>query len=149
MWVRILPWRHPPPWEDAGLDCRMARTRGKGRTARRELDRERLERSAELYLQTPFRTRSAVRVDEFAAYLRRARPHVSRIVQDLTGMSARDFLREKQLAHAQLLLRTTPAPVEQVALASGFGTAWTFYRCFKAAFGMTPAEYRERVTKCE
>lgn len=127
----------------------MPRAGGKERAARRELDRERLERSAELYLQTPFRTRSAVRVDEFAAYLRRARPHVSRIVQDLTGMSASDFLRGKQLAHAQLLLRTTPAPVEQVALASGFGTAWTFYRCFKAAFGMTPAEYRKHVTKCE
>lgn len=55
-------------------------------------------------------------------YLRRARPHVSRVIPEVTGMSARDFLRARQLAHAQLLLRTTPASVEQIALASGFGT---------------------------
>jgi transcriptional regulator GlxA family with amidase domain len=86
-------------------------------------------------------------VDEFAEYLRRARPHVSRIVPDVIGISVRNFLREKQLVHAQMLLRTTPATVEQIAIASGFGTGWTFYRCFKAAVGMTPTEYREHVTK--
>ncbi len=83
-------------------------------------------------------------MDEFAQYLRRARPHVSRLVRELTGMSVRDFLREKQLAHAQMLLRTTPAPVEQIALASAFGTGWTFHRCFKAAVGITPAQYRKQ-----
>lgn len=120
----------------------MSRTGGKGRASRRQTDRERLERAAELYLETCYHARSAARVDELADFLRRARPHISRIVPDLFGMPVRDFLREKQLAHAQLLLRTTPATVEQIALSSAFGTSWTFYRCFKAAFGMTPAEYR-------
>lgn len=127
----------------------MARTRAQGRRARLEADRQRLDRAAELYLQTCYRTRTAARADEFAVYLRRARPHVSRMVRELTGMPVRDFLREKQLAHARLLLRTTPAPVEQIALASAFGTGWTFHRCFKAAYGVTPARYRNEVMKSE
>jgi AraC family transcriptional regulator len=125
----------------------MPRTTGKARAARREADRQRLDRAAELYLHTCYRTRSAARVDEFAEYLQRTRPHVSRIVAGVIGMPVREFLRQKQLAHARMLLRTTPASVEQIALASGFGTGWTFHRCFRAAFGMTPAQYRNDVTK--
>jgi AraC family transcriptional regulator len=117
--------------------------------AQREADRERLERAAELYLQSCYRARSAARVDEFADYLRRSRTHVSRIVPDVIGMPVRDYLRAKQLQHAQWLLRMTPASVEHIALSSAFGTSWTFYRCFKAAFGMTPTEFRRHVTKGE
>jgi transcriptional regulator GlxA family with amidase domain len=40
-------------------------------------------------------------------------------------------------------------PIAQIALSSAFGTEWTFHRCFKAAFGVTPSVYREQVTKCE
>lgn len=155
MWVGVPGHSHTPSCETRSVAVaassrqEMARTKTRARAARREADREKLDRAAELYLQTCYRTRTAARVDEFAEYLRRARPHVSRIVPEVIGMPVRDFLREKQLGHAQALLRTTPASVEQIALASGFGTGWTFYRCFKAAFGMTPTEYRTHVTKWE
>jgi AraC-like DNA-binding protein len=121
--------------------------------ASRDADRRRLEDAAEFYLRACYGTRTAARADEFAAYLALARPYVSRRVAELIGIPLRDFLRERQLAYAQRLLRTTPISVEQVALASAFGTAWTFHRCFKAAFGITPAEYRagarDEVTKRE
>lgn len=107
----------------------------------------RLERAAELYLHACYGTRTAARAEEFAEYLRVARPYLSRLVPELIGMPLRDFLRARQLKYAQRLLRTTPAPVDQIAISSAFGTPWTFYRCFKAAFGMTPAEYRDQVTK--
>jgi AraC-like DNA-binding protein len=70
------------------------------------------------------------------------RPYLSRLVPELIGIPLHDFLHEQQLAHAQHLLRTTPLTIDQIALASAFGTPWTFYRCFKAAFGMTPSKYR-------
>jgi AraC-like DNA-binding protein len=77
------------------------------------------------------------------------RPYLSRRVAELAGMPLTDFLRQRQLAYAQHLLRTMPMSVKQIALASAFGTEWTFHRCFKAAFGVTPSSYRAQVTKCE
>jgi AraC-like DNA-binding protein len=111
--------------------------------------RNRLEGAREFYLRACYGTRTAARADEFAEYLRLTRPYLSRRVAALAGKPLRDYLRESQLAYAQRLLRTTPASVVQIALASAFGTEWTFHRCFKAAFGMTPSAYRKQVTKCE
>jgi len=122
---------------------------GTQQTARHEAHRQRLEAAAEFYLRTCYGSRTAARADEFAEYLCLARPHLSRIVPRIIGVAVSDFLRNKQLAYAQQLLRTTPLSVEQIALASAFGTGWTFHRCFKASFGVTPAEYRREVTKCE
>lgn len=125
------------------------KTKTKHATRTREADIHRLEGSAQFYLRACYGTRTAARADEFAEYLRLTRPHLSRRVVELTGMTARDFLRQRQLAYAQRLLLTTPLAIEQIALASAFGTVWTFYRCFKAAFGITPSAYRTQVTKCE
>lgn len=128
----------------------MRRKTGKKRVTRsREADRQRLEAAAEFYLRACYGTQTAARAEEFAEYLRLARPYLSRRVAELIGMPVRDFLRERQLAYAQRLLRTTPLSIEQIALASAFGTGWTFYRCFKTAFGVTPSAYRRQVTKRE
>ena len=54
---------------------------------------------------------------------------------------------ERQLPYAQHLLETTTLSTVQVGRRAAFGTHPTFYRCFKAAFGMTPGEYRKQVTK--
>lgn len=109
----------------------------------------RLEGAAEFYLRDCYGMQTAARAEEFAGCLRLARPYLSRRVAELIGIPVRDFLRERQLAHAQRLLRTMPMSVEQIALASAFGTGSTFHRCFKAAFGITPSKYRAQVTKCE
>jgi AraC-like DNA-binding protein len=117
-------------------------TQGKRVARSRDADRRRFERAAELYLHACYGTKTAARADEFAAYLRLARPYLSRVVPDLIGMPLGDYLRGQQLIYAKHLLRTTPLTIDQIALASAFGTPWTFYRCFKAAVGMTPSEYR-------
>ena len=111
-------------------------------TRSRDDDRRRFERAAELYLHACYGTKTAARAEEFASFLRMTRPYLSRIVPELIGMPLHDFLRQQQLAYAQNLLRTMPLTIDQIALASAFGTPWTFYRCFKAAFGMTPTKYR-------
>ncbi len=109
--------------------------------------RQRLERAAELYLRECYARRRAARANEFAERLRLTRPYLSRVVPEALGLPLRDFLRARQLAYAEQLLRTTSLSTVQVALASAFGTHPTFYRCFKAAFGMTPGRYRAQVTK--
>lgn len=114
---------------------------------RQEAYRRRLDRAADLYLHACYGTRRPASAEEFAEYLRVARPYLSRRVPELIGIPVSDFLRTKQLKRAQFLLRTVPLSVEQVALASAFGNAWTFQRHFKAAFGVTPSAYRKKVTK--
>ncbi len=60
-------------------------------------------------------------------------------------MPLRDFLRVRQLRHAEHLLLTTSCSTVEIAAMSGFGTPPTFYRAFKAAHGMTPGAYRRRL----
>ena len=67
----------------------------------------------------------------------------------MTGISVRDFLRERQLRYAATLLRATPLSVREIALVSAFGTVSTFHRCFVTAFDATPAAYRNQVMKCD
>ncbi len=105
--------------------------------------RQRLERCAEVYLHDCYRDKTAARASEFAQFLGVHHVYLSTIAPQITGKSVRDFLREKQLAYAEQLLRTTPLPVEQIALRCGFGTTGTFYRWFHARYGMPPGAFRE------
>lgn len=87
-----------------------------------------------------------MRSDDYAQSLEMTRQHLARQVSRL-GVSLRDFLREGQLQHAEHLLRTTDYSIAEIAAMSAFGTHPTFYRAFKAAYGMTPGEYRKQVPK--
>lgn len=112
-------------------------------------DQRRLERAADHYLLRCYRDQTAARVTEFAQYLELTQPYLSRYVAAITGLSVRDFLRRRQLGYASYLLQAAPTlSIRAVAVASGFGTPSTFHRCFKAAYGSSPAAYRE-VMKCD
>lgn len=108
--------------------------------------RRRIERAADLYLRERYERRTPVRADEFARQLGLTREHLARVVSDVFGVTVRDFLRARQLLYAEQLLRTTSLSTVQVAEAAAFGTHPTFYRAFKAAYGMTPGQYRD-ITK--
>jgi AraC-like DNA-binding protein len=112
----------------------------------RLVDRQRLERVADHYLDHCYKRKTAARVSELATYLGVSTPYLSRIAPQIAGMTLRDFLRVKQLERAEQLLRTTPLPVHDIALRCGFGTTATFYRWFRSAYETTPAAFRE-VTK--
>ncbi|HKS23684.1 MAG TPA: helix-turn-helix transcriptional regulator [Thermoanaerobaculia bacterium] len=87
-----------------------------------------------------------MRCDEYTAWLRMSRPYLSTLAQKVLGMSLHKFLRSKQLEHAQKLLLTTPSSIQLIAIRSGFGTETTFSRHFRAAFGITPGQYRASST---
>jgi AraC-like DNA-binding protein len=105
--------------------------------------RQRLERAAEHYLRFCYRQKTAARASEFATYIGRTPEYVSWLSRNAVGKSLRTFLREKQLAYAAQLLRTTPLTVEEIAERAGFGTAGTLYRSFATAYGLTPGAFRE------
>jgi transcriptional regulator GlxA family with amidase domain len=61
-----------------------------------------------------------------------------------TGVSPAVYLRRLRLDRAQTLLRESDDAVAQIAARSGFGDAAHFSRAFRAAFGLTPRQYREQ-----
>jgi AraC-like DNA-binding protein len=124
----------------------MAKTRTPGafRPAARHADRRRYEQVIDRYLSECYEQRTVARVSELAQFLDAPRTYVSRVIPRLFGRPLRAVLRERQLQEAQRLLRVTPLNLDEIAAASAFGDRSTFFRLFRAAFGMTPGEYRRR-----
>jgi AraC family transcriptional regulator, arabinose operon regulatory protein len=61
------------------------------------------------------------------------------------GQSPMRALREARLRHAARLLEGTDLPVERVASASGFASAFHFSRVFRARYGTPPGAYRDGI----
>jgi AraC family transcriptional activator FtrA len=61
-----------------------------------------------------------------------------------TGMPPGEWLLAERLICARELLETTPHSIEDIAAASGFGSAATLRHHFRARLGTSPAAYRER-----
>ena len=106
--------------------------------------RHRLERTLELYLRDCYERKTAARSDEYAQRQGLTRQYIARRAAGELGMSLHDFLRSRQLLYAEHLLRTTSYSTVAIAAMSAFGTYPTFYRAFKAAYGMTPGQYRKK-----
>jgi AraC-like DNA-binding protein len=70
-----------------------------------------------------------------------SREHISRLYRSVTGE------RERQVERAERLLRETSYSVAQIATRCAFGTPMTLRRAFAALRGMTPDEYRQKITK--
>lgn len=105
--------------------------------------RQGLDRAIALYLDECYANKSAARVSEFAAFLKRNPEYLTRTAVSIVGVPLREYLRTKQLEEAERLIVTTPLPMREIALHAGFGTTSTFYRCFQQAHGMPPGVFRE------
>jgi AraC-like DNA-binding protein len=65
-----------------------------------------------------------------------------------TGVSFARTLTAVRLQHAQKLLQSMPARgIDDVAFACGFDSIATFYRVFRATYGMTPGDVRAASTR--
>jgi AraC-like DNA-binding protein len=95
------------------------------------------------YLRECFRRRTVARASELAERLSANRATLSRTMSETLGRTLLSELRRRQLDEASRLLRTTKLTVAEIAARSAFGDRTTFFRVFRAAFGMTPGAYRK------
>ena len=58
------------------------------------------------------------------------------------GVPPHQYLLARRLTRARDLLRNSPLPLGDVALACGFASASHFANRFKQSLGCTPGEYR-------
>ena len=93
------------------------------------------------YIQENF-PRGNLSVDDVVAHSRVPRRSLERAFRDeLQRMILHEILRVR-VNHAQKLLETTPQPVTDVAIRSGFASLNHFYRVFHARTGLTPRAFR-------
>lgn len=71
--------------------------------------------------------------------------HLTRMFSAELGTSPARFVEQTRLGHAQSLLDRGHGVAEAARLA-GFGSAETMRRLFRARFGVSPSQYRERFT---
>jgi AraC-like DNA-binding protein len=79
---------------------------------------------------------------EMAAVAGMSKYHFLRVFRRLTGVTPHQYLISARLRRAALALSSSRRPVIAIALHSGFGDLSTFNKTFRAAFGLTPTQYR-------
>ena len=68
--------------------------------------------------------------------------HFRRLFQKVFGITPVQFIRQRRIDRACLLLRTTTSPIKQIARECGFAEDAFFSRVFHQLVGTSPASYR-------
>jgi AraC-like DNA-binding protein len=79
---------------------------------------------------------------EMAASAGMSKYHFLRVFRRLTGVTPHQYLISARLRRAALALASSRRPIIALALDAGFGDLSTFNKTFRAAFGLTPTQYR-------
>ncbi|OAJ60131.1 hypothetical protein A6V36_25610 [Paraburkholderia ginsengiterrae] len=106
------------------------------------LPRWRLKRAMEFidaHLSEP------IRLHDIAQSVGLTRMHFAAQFRAVTGTSPHDFLVQRRIETAQVLLATTTQGVLDIALATGFRSQTHFTTVFKQRIGETPSRYRAQV----
>jgi AraC family transcriptional activator of pobA len=86
---------------------------------------------------------SRMQVSDYALKLHVSVGHLSKLLRRIYGKSAGQLLREKQMAEAMRLLRTTVLPIEEVSSLLSYRDASYFGRMFKKLVGISPTTFRK------
>ena len=71
--------------------------------------------------------------------------YLSTLFRQETGKTITDFVNEKRIEHAAVLLRSASLQVQTVAQYCGIPDVNYFSKIFKRYHGVTPREYRKEV----
>lgn len=81
-------------------------------------------------------------VDQIAEELHFSTNYLSKIFRRQTGKSIPEYLTEKRLEQARILLNSHLLSVEEISKETGFNSPSYFIRVFKKKYGTTPHQYR-------
>ena len=70
--------------------------------------------------------------------------HIARLIRQSSGMSYSQLVRKIRMEAIGEMVSDPTLPIEQIISDCGVSSPSYFYKTFRAYFGMTPREYRER-----
>lgn len=76
-----------------------------------------------------------------------SKDHYIRLFKKETGCTPQQYINQKKIEQAQLILLTEEVAVKDLAYRLGFEDASYFCRLFRQRTGFTPLQYRERVNR--
>ena len=83
-------------------------------------------------------------VNTLAGELNMGRSSFFSKIKRLTGMTPNEFIQDQRIKRAAVLLRERPdLLINEISDQLGFSSTVYFSRCFKAKFGVSPAQYRK------
>lgn len=86
-------------------------------------------------------------LQEISARFHMTPQYFSKYFRQQVGSTYYKYLNGVRMEHAVEAMLTTDESLIRIALDNGFPNAEAFHRCFKAAFEMTPQNYRRRYQK--
>lgn len=86
-------------------------------------------------------------VAALAAHVGMSRVHMHRKLKELTGQSARDFIKNVRLRQAGILLGEKTLNISDVAYALGYNNLSHFSASFRDFFGVSPKDYMHSAKK--
>ena len=102
-------------------------------------------REAVTYLETYYDRE--ITLDSLSAHCGVNRTTLSRCVQEVTGMTPREYLLCHRMMVAKKHLAFTDVPIKEIAHRCGYKTVQHFGRAFREHEGITPAAYRIRAVE--
>ncbi|MCD1025577.1 AraC family transcriptional regulator [Enterococcus sp. SMC-9] len=75
--------------------------------------------------------------------------YISRCMKKVYGVSAKQYLQELRMNHAQSLLKSTNYSIEEIAHKSGFNSLSFFSKSFTKKQGLSPTNFRNHYRKVQ
>lgn len=73
--------------------------------------------------------------------------HVSRLFATFGGTTYREYVEQKRMLHARMLLINSSLTIDETAHSCGYSGANYFVRVFRQCYGMPPGKYRAAVIR--
>lgn len=74
----------------------------------------------------------------------KAHPHVSRMMRKYLGQTPSDYVNAIRMQHAALALTTDSEAIGDIAAECGIPNMSHFHKLFRAAYGVTPLQFRQK-----
>lgn len=87
---------------------------------------------------------TALTLPQLAAHFGKSEGYMSRYIRRETGKTFRFLVKELRMRQAVQMLENSSCSMEEIAAAVGYSEISCFYRNFRAMYGVTPMQYRNK-----
>jgi AraC-like DNA-binding protein len=123
------------------LSTRLYKEQHQLSVIKKEID---IIREFNFLVEQNFKTKHTV--IEYAELLNKSPKTISNIFSKINSKSPLKYIQERIMLEARRLLYYTDKPIKEIAYEIGYDDIQTFSRFFKTQEGVSPSEYKEKIT---